>query len=143
VLASGFEVPDQSELWVSTIHELPTLPGFLDGLTVRDASYLKSVARLRPGVSLAQAQAELEAISSRLTAAYPDTNQGHQLRAASLQSAIAGDAKETLLLLLGGVVLVLLIACANVSGLQLARGAAGERDLAVRAALGASRAKLV
>ncbi|HEX4382354.1 MAG TPA: ABC transporter permease, partial [Myxococcales bacterium] len=143
VLAKGFEVPDQSELWVSTIHELPVLPGFLDGLTVRDASYLRAVARLKPGITLARAQAELDAISSRLTKDYPDSNQGHLLRAATLQSTIVGDAREPLLLLLGGVVLVLLIACANVSGLQLARGAAGERDLAVRAALGASRWQLV
>ncbi len=143
VLPSGSGVPTRHELWVSTLRGVPAMPGFPQGLTMRGEHYLHGIARLRPRGTLAQAQAELDTLSSRLAAAYPDTNKGHRLRAGSLQERLVGDAKRPLWILLGGVVLVLLIACANVAGLQLARAAAGERDLAVRAALGASRGQLV
>jgi len=136
------KIPARHELWVSTTGKLPTMPGFPQGAGMRGEHYLTAIARLRPGVAIAQAQAELDTLSSRLAAAYPSTNKDHRLRAGSLQERIVGDAKRPLWLLLGGVALVLLIACANVAGLQLARAAAGERDLAIRAALGASRGQL-
>ncbi|MFL5308887.1 MAG: ABC transporter permease [Myxococcales bacterium] len=143
VLASRSAVPARHEMWVSSAGDLPVLPGFRQGVTMRGEHYLNGIARLRPGVTMAKAQAELDAVSARLAAAYPDTNAGHQFRAGSLQDRIMGEAKRALSLLLGGVVLVVLVACANVAGLQLARVAAGERDLAIRAALGASRVQLI
>jgi putative ABC transport system permease protein len=143
VVAAGTEVPQRSELWVSSVRDLPVLPGYAEGLTERDARYLKGIGRLRTGVSMAQAQAVLDTLSSRLAAAYPSSNQGHRFRAEDLHARMVGSARKPLLLLVVGVLLVLLIACANVSGLQLARGAASERDLAIRAALGASRGRLV
>jgi putative ABC transport system permease protein len=143
VLPSGSSVPARYELWYSAVRELPSMPGFPQGLSMRAEHYLEGIARLRPGVTLAQAQAELDGLSSRLAAAYASTNQDHRFRARLLQERIVGDVKRPLWILLGGVVLVLLIACANVAGLQLARAAAAERDLAVHAALGASRGQLV
>jgi putative ABC transport system permease protein len=142
VLPSGASVPARYELWVSAVGELPVLPGFRQGVTMRGEHYLNGIARLRRGVTVRQAQAELDAISSRLAREYPQTNKDHRFLVGSLQERIVGDAKRPLFLLLGGVVFVLLIACANVAGLQLARAAAGERDLAIRLALGASRARI-
>jgi putative ABC transport system permease protein len=143
VLDGQASVPPQTDLWVSTVRDLPALAGFLEGLTTRDANYLQAIARLRPGVTLTEARGEVAAISARLEQTYPATNAAHRFRVDSLHNRLVGDAREPLLLLFGGVVLVLLIACANVASLQLARGVAAERDLAVRAALGASRGALV
>jgi putative ABC transport system permease protein len=143
VLASGSAVPPRNELWISAAGDLPVLPGFRQGVTMRSEHYLHGIARLRPAITIAQAQAELDAISARLAAEYPSTNKDHRLRVRSLQERIVGEARRPLLILLGGVVFVLLIACANVASLQLARAAAGGRDFAIRAALGASRGRLL
>src|SRR5690242_11898308 len=121
VLASGASVPPRRELWVSAAGELPVLPGFRQGVTMRGEHYLTGIARLRPGVTFAQAQAELDAISLRLEQQYPDSNKDHRFRAGSLQERIVGEARTPLFILLGGVLFVLLIACANVASLQLAR----------------------
>ncbi|HKC60830.1 MAG TPA: ABC transporter permease, partial [Myxococcales bacterium] len=96
VLPSGSGVPTRHELWVSTLRGVPAMPGFPQGLTMRGEHYLHGIARLRPRGTLAQAQAELDTLSSRLAAAYPDTNKGHRLRAGSLQERLVGDAKRPL-----------------------------------------------
>ncbi len=114
------------------------------------AQFLKSrgphpinvIARLRPGVTPPNAQAELQLIAHHLSQAYADTNADRTFLASPLRPEV-GDVRSTLWLLLGAVSLVLLIACANVASLILARAVSRQRELSMRAALGASRGRLV
>jgi putative ABC transport system permease protein len=109
----------------------------------RRATYLKVVARLKPGVSVAQARAELDRIALQLAQENPDTNQGLFVTAVTLPEHLKGRWRPALLILFGAVGFVLLIACVNVANLSLARGAARQREFAIRAALGAGRARIV
>ncbi len=103
---------------------------------------LRAIARLRPGATLAQARAELSLVGRRLAAQYPVANLGRTFIADPLRPPVE-DVQGTLWLLLGAVALVLLIACANIAGLLLARAVSRERELAMRAALGAGRGRLI
>jgi putative ABC transport system permease protein len=104
---------------------------------------LQMIARLRPGVSFEQARAELATVGAAVAAEHPNTDKGATIRLTRLHDEVVGDVRAPVLALLGAVVLVLLIACANIGNLQLARASVRAREIAVRTALGAGRAHIV
>jgi len=108
----------------------------------RSRGYLFAIARLQPGVRIAAAQRELDGIAARLQQAFPYSNRGRGIRAVALQDAAAGDVRVPLLILMSAAVFVMLIGCANVGNLMLARGIARRSEFALRTALGAGAARL-
>jgi putative ABC transport system permease protein len=138
---TGFIRSLNADFWVPLQSRGPQFVS-QSGQLVRAVHFLAAVGRLQPGVSVEQARAGLATIASQLETAYPDTNNGWTTTVLPLHEQVVGEVRPALLVLLGGVALILVMACVNVANLVLARSVARHKELAVRAALGASRGRL-
>ncbi|HEX7518249.1 MAG TPA: ABC transporter permease [Chthoniobacterales bacterium] len=145
VMPPAFQFPVQNEpveIWTTIAIERNT-EGGQPVTAQRGNHFLQAVARLKPGVSIEQAQANLDTISAALTKAHPDSNAHSGVAATPLLNDIVGNVQPALLILFGAAVCVLLVACVNVANLLIARSMKREREISIRAALGAGRGRIV
>jgi len=138
VMPKGFSLGYGEQVWIP----LDLSQVLTYRYRARKMHFVSGVGRLKPGVTLAAVNADLATIARRLEAQYPEANTGHTVVAVDVRTAMVGDLRPTMILLASAAVVVLLIACANLANIIVARGVARRRELAVRAALGAGRGRL-